>query len=117
MIGRDVNLANLKFIISAFFKKLFSASSGKKIEFRFRPSYFPFVEPGVEVDMKMGGRWIEVMGAGMVHRKVLETVRYDPDKWRGFAFGMGLDRLAMIKYRVPDVRLFYSGDARFTRQF
>jgi len=117
MVGRDVNLANLKFVVSSFFKKLFGTSSGKKIEFRFRPSYFPFVEPGMEVDVKMGKKWVEVMGAGMVHRKVFEAVKYSPNKWRGFAFGMGLDRLAMIKYSVPDVRLFYSGDARFARQF
>lgn len=117
MVDSDISLANLKFVVSAFLEKLFLTSERKKLAFRFRPSYFPFVEPGIEVDIKMGNRWIEVMGAGMVHRKVFEAVKYNPDEWRGFAFGMGLDRLAMIKYGVPDVRLFYSGDARLTRQF
>jgi phenylalanyl-tRNA synthetase alpha chain len=114
MVGPDVSLANFKYIIERFFEQLFE----KKIEFRFRPSYFPFVEPGLEVDIKIaGGRWLEVMGAGMVHRNVFDAVRYNPDTVQGFAFGVGLDRLAMIKYGVPDIRLFYSGDVRFTRQF
>jgi phenylalanyl-tRNA synthetase alpha chain len=114
MVGPDVSLANFKYIIERFFEQLFE----KKVEFRFRPSYFPFVEPGLEVDIKIaGGRWLEVMGAGMVHRNVFDAVRYNPDTVQGFAFGVGLDRLAMIKYGVPDIRLFYSGDARFTRQF
>ena len=114
MVGRDVTLANFKFIIETFFKKMF----GENITFRFRPSYFPFVEPGVEVDVKIaGGKWLEVMGAGMVHRNVFNAVRYNPDEVQGFAFGVGLDRLAMIKYGIPDIRLFYSGDLRFTNQF
>lgn len=114
MVGPDVTLANFKFIIEAFFKKMF----GENITFRFRPSYFPFVEPGVEVDVKIaGGKWLEVMGAGMVHRNVFDAVRYNPDEVQGFAFGVGLDRLAMIKYGIPDIRLFYSGDLRFTNQF
>jgi len=114
MVGHDISLANFKYIIERFFEQLFE----KKVEFRFRPSYFPFVEPGLEVDIKFaGGRWLEVMGAGMVHRNVFDAVRYNPDEVQGFAFGVGLDRLAMIKYGVPDIRLFYSGDARFTRQF
>lgn len=114
MVGSDVTLANFKFIIEEFFKKLY----GPKLAFRFRPSYFPFVEPGLEVDIKLpGGRWLEVMGAGMVHRNVFDAVRYDPDDVQGFAFGAGLDRLAMIKYGIPDIRLLYSGDLRFTNQF
>lgn len=114
MVGPDVTLANFKFVIEAFFKKMF----GENITFRFRPSYFPFVEPGVEVDVKIaGGKWLEVMGAGMVHRNVFDAVRYNPDEVQGFAFGVGLDRLAMIKYGIPDIRLFYSGDLRFTNQF
>lgn len=114
MVGPDVTLANFKFIIEEFFKKFFRA----RIDFRFRPSYFPFVEPGVEVDIRLkGGAWLEVMGAGMVHRNVFDAVRYNPDAAQGFAFGMGLDRLAMIKYNVPDIRLFYSGDVRFIEQF
>ena len=114
MVGPDITLANFKFVIETFFKKFF----GKELEFRYRPSYFPFVEPGVELDIKLpGGKWLEVMGAGMVHRNVFDAVKYDRREVQGFAFGMGLDRLAMIKYGIPDIRLFYSGDARFTEQF
>jgi phenylalanyl-tRNA synthetase alpha chain len=114
MVGPDVSLANLTYVIERFFEQLFE----KDVEFRFRPSYFPFVEPGIEVDIKLPrGKWLEVMGAGMVHRRVFDAVRYNPDEVQGFAFGFGLDRLAMIKYGVPDIRLFYSGDVRFTRQF
>lgn len=114
MVGPNVTLANFKYLIETFFKKMF----GNDIEFRFRPSYFPFVEPGVEVDIKIkGGKWLEVMGAGMVHRNVFDAVRYNHEEVQGFAFGMGLDRLAMIKYGIPDIRLFYSGDVRFTTQF
>jgi phenylalanyl-tRNA synthetase alpha chain len=115
MVGKDVTLANFKFILEDFFKKFFK---GKTIEFRYRPSYFPFTEPSVEVDIKIaGGKWLEMMGAGMVHPRVFEYAGYNPRDWRGFAFGMGLDRLAMIKYGVPDIRLFYSGDLRFIKQF
>lgn len=114
MVGPDITLANLKFIIETFFKKFFK----QKIEFRYRPSYFPFVEPGIEVDIRLkGGKWLEVMGAGMVHRNVFDGVKYNHTQVQGFAFGMGLDRLAMIKYGVPDIRLFYSGDVRFTKNF
>lgn len=114
-IGRSINLANLKFIIEEFFNRFF----GKKLEFRFRPSYFPFVEPGVEVDIKMPGgeKWLEVMGAGMVHKNVLKAVKIDEREWQGFAFGMGVERLAMLKYKIPDIRMFYAGDLRFIRQF
>jgi len=119
MVGQSVSLANFKFIVEEFFKKFFN----QKVEFRYRPSYFPFVEPGLEVDIKLTtgdkneDKWLEVMGAGMVHRKVFEIVNYDLDKVQGFAFGLGLDRLAMIKYKIPDIRLFYSGDLRFIKQF
>lgn len=114
MVGKDITLANFKFVVEEFFKKFFK---GQKITFRFRPSYFPFVEPGLEVDIKLKSNWLEVMGAGMVHRKVFDAARYNPDQVQGFAFGIGLDRLAMIKYNIPDIRLFYSGDLRFIRQF
>ncbi len=117
MVGPEVSLANFKFIIEEFFKKFFE----KEIEFRYRPSYFPFVEPGLEVDIKLKGfyknKWLEVMGAGMVHPYVFEAVGYKNLKVQGFAFGLGLDRLAMIKYQIPDIRLFYSGDLRFINQF
>lgn len=114
MVGKDITLANFKFIVERFLKSLF----GDSVEFRFRPSYFPFVEPGLEVDMKFtGGKWLEIMGAGMVHRNVFDAVKYNPNTVQGFAFGVGLDRLAMIKYNIPDIRLLYSGDVRLTRQF
>ncbi len=116
MVGKNVSLANFKFVIEEFFKKFFK---NQKIEFRFRPSYFPFVEPGLEVDIRLDkkSQWLEVMGAGMVHRNVFNAVRYNPNEWQGFAFGMGTDRLAMIKYKIPDIRLFYSGDLKFIKQF
>ncbi len=115
VVGKSITLANFKFVVEAFFEKFFK---GRKIEFRYRPSYFPFVEPGIEVDIKIaGGKWLEIMGAGMVHPRVFEYAHYNPHEWQGFAFGIGIDRLAMIKYRVPDIRLFYSGDLRFINQF
>lgn len=115
MIGKDVNLANFKFVVEEFFKKFFG---NKKIKFRFRPSFFPFVEPGLEVDIKLEekGKWLEVMGAGMVHREVFKAAGYNPDDVAGFAFGVGVERLAMIKYKINDIRLFYSGDLRFINQ-
>lgn len=114
MVGKEVSLANFKFVIEAFFKEFFK---GKNVEIRYRPSYFPFVEPGLEVDIKLKGKWLEVMGAGMVHPHVFEAAHYNPREWQGFAFGVGVDRLAMIKYNIPDVRLFYAGDLRFITQF
>ena len=116
MVGKEVSLANFKYVIEEFFKKFFKDPD---MQFRFRPSYFPFVEPGVEVDIKRKGdsKWLEVMGAGMVHRNVLQAVGYNPDEVQGFAFGMGTDRLAMLKHKIPDIRLFYNGDLRFIKQF
>jgi len=114
VVGKNINLANFKFIIEEFFNKFFK---GEKIEFRYRPSYFPFVEPGLEVIIKYQGRWFEIAGAGMVHKHVFEYAHYNPKEFQGFAFGMGIDRLAMIKYKIPDIRLFYSGDLRFINQF
>jgi phenylalanyl-tRNA synthetase alpha chain len=114
MVGKAVSLANFKFVIEAFFKKFFGDS---KIEFRYRPSYFPFVEPGLEMDFKFRGKWFELMGCGMVHPRVFEYAHYNPRDWQGFAFGMGLDRLAMIKYKIPHIRMLYSGDLRFIHQF
>jgi phenylalanyl-tRNA synthetase alpha chain len=113
MVDKNITLANLKAVMEIFFQKFFS----KNIEVRLRPSYFPFVEPGVEIDMKYNGKWMEVAGAGMVHPKVLENAGLNFNDWQGFAFGMGMDRLTMIKYKINDVRLFYSGDLRFIKQF
>ncbi len=114
MVGKKITLANLKAVMEVFFQKFFS---DKNIEVRLRPSYFPFVEPGVEVDIKFKGKWMEIAGAGMAHPKVLENVKLDSREWQGFAFGMGIDRLAMIKYKIDDIRLFYGSDLRFIKQF
>ena len=118
MVDKSISLVNLKAVFEEFFKKFFSAKSGK-VEVRFRPGYFPFVEPGIEVDIRLGSspKWLEVAGAGMVHPKVFEAAGYIPDKQQGFAFGMGLDRLTMLYYGINDIRLFYSSDFRFLKQF
>jgi phenylalanyl-tRNA synthetase alpha chain len=122
-VGEDITLAHLKGTLQRFFKELFKGAS---VEIRFRPSFFPFVEPGVEVDMRVTGesapeklrdKWIEMMGAGMVHPNVLKVCGVDPKKYRGFAFGMGLDRLAMLRWGIDDVRLMHSADLRFINQF
>ena len=122
-VGEDVTLANLKGTLARFFKELFK---GANVEIRFRPSFFPFTEPSVEVDMrvvgknvpeKLRGKWIEMMGAGMVHPSVLKNAGVDPEKYRGFAFGMGLDRLAILRWGIDDIRLMHSADLRFINQF
>ena len=122
-VGEDVSLANLKGTLARFFQELFR---GADVEIRFRPSFFPFTEPSVEVDMRITGanapeklrdRWIEMMGAGMVHPQVLKNVGVDPDTYQGFAFGIGLDRLAMLRWGIDDIRLMHSGDLRFVNQF
>ena len=112
-VDKDVSLGHLKGVIEHFLKKLY----GDDVEIRFRPSFFPFVEPGVEVDMKFNGKWLEMGGAGMVHPNVLKTVGFDPLKWKGFAFGFGIDRLVMMRHNITDIRLLYSGDLRFINQF
>ncbi len=116
MIGEDVSMANFKGVIDGFLERFYGQAAG--VQSRLRPSYFPFTEPSFEVDVKRkGGKWLELMGAGMVHPNVLKAVGYKPGKWQGFAFGMGPDRLAMLKYQIDDIRLFYSGDLRFLKQF
>ena len=137
-VGPNITLANLKWLLEQFFERFFGTTSAV----RFRPSYFPFVEPGVEVDVScfscggnghVGGKnavtgtqpcpickgtgWIEIMGAGMVHPNVLREVGIDPREQRGFAFGCGIDRLAMLLYGIDDVRLLYNGDLRLINQF
>lgn len=124
-IGKNVSMADLKGTLDLFFKKFLGAETRS----RFRPSFFPFVEPGAEVDIscfKCNGKgcgickntgWIEVLGAGMVHPEVLRGVGLNPKEWSGFAFGGGIDRFAMLKYGIPDIRLFYSKDLRFVDQF
>ncbi len=112
-VGKDVTMRDLKGTLEYFFEKFF----GEEIKVRFRPSYFPFVEPGVEVDVFTRGKWMEVMGAGMVHPKVLSSAGVDTNEYRGFAFGLGLDRFAMIKYGIPDIRMLYQPDLRIFNQF
>ena len=113
MVGKGVSLSNFKFVIEEFFRRFFN----ERVEYRLRPSYFPFVEPGVEVDIKFRGKWLEILGAGMVHPKVFEAAHLNPRDLTGFAFGMGVERLAMIKYNIPDIRMFYANDLRFLSQF
>lgn len=113
-VSREASLTDLKGVIEGFFREFFDGS----VDFRYRASYFPFVEPGFEVDVRIGrGPWLEVMGAGMVHQHVFTSAGYKNGEWQGFAFGCGLDRLAMIKHGITDVRLLYSGDPRVSRQF
>jgi phenylalanyl-tRNA synthetase alpha chain len=111
MIGEEVNVANMKWVLLEFFKRFL----GEDVEIRLRPSFFPFVEPGFEVDVKHNGKWMELLGAGMVHPNVLNNCGIDSKKYQGFAFGFGLDRVAMIKLSIPDIRLFYQGDLRLNQ--
>lgn len=119
-IDKGVHLGHLKGTLEHFFSRFFSG----KTEIRFRPSFFPFVEPGVEVDMKLlegnsklAGKWIEVMGAGMIHPNVLRNCGIDPLVYSGFAFGIGIDRLGVMRHGIEDIRDYYTGDLRFVTQF
>ena len=120
MIGKDVSLANMKAVMITAVRELL----GRDVDYRFRTGFFPFVEPGLEMDIKWQGEdktkegdWLEVVGCGMVHPNVLKNVNIDPEQWQGFAFGFGLDRLVMIKHRIPSIKLLFEGDLRFLRQF
>ncbi len=112
MIGEDITVAHMKGILFEFFKRFFDKDN---VDIRLRPSFFPFVEPGFEIDLKRGEKWFELLGAGMVHPKVLSNCGLDPDKYQGFAFGVGLDRLMLMKYKIPDIRLLYQGDLRLNQ--
>jgi phenylalanyl-tRNA synthetase alpha chain len=125
VVDEGITLADLKGTLEAFFKELFS----KDTRVRLRPSYFPFVEPGAEVDIscvfcagdgcrvcKRSG-WIEILGAGMVHPRVFSMVGYDSERYTGFAWGMGIDRIAILKYQIDDMRLLFENDIRFLNQF
>ncbi len=111
LIGENINMSHLKGILSFFYKKIL----GQDTNLRFRPSFFPFTEPSIEFDLKYKGNWIEMGGAGMVHPKVLENAGIDSNKYQGFAFGPGLERLMVIKYIMPDIRPAYQGDLRFNQ--
>jgi len=121
VVGEDITMAHLKGTLTTFFTKLLGTT-----EIRFRPSFFPFTEPSVEIDMrlvgddapeKLRGRWIEMMGAGMIHPDVLKNAGVDPTKYQGFAFGGGLDRIALLRWGIDDVRHMHSADLRFINQF
>jgi len=114
-IDHDVSFADLKGVFTEFLRNFFERDD---IKVRFRPSFFPFTEPSAEIDMAFGdGGWLELAGSGQVHPNVLTAVGLDAQRWQGFAFGMGPDRLAMLRYGVDDLRLFYENDLRFLRQF
>ena len=114
MVGEDVSFAHLKGILHEFLRRFFEADD---LEVRFRPSYFPFTEPSAEIDIRGDRGWLEVLGSGMVHPNVLENCGIDSERHTGFAFGMGVERFAMLRYGVDDLRSFFDNDLRFLRQF
>ena len=124
-IDRDVSMANLKWVLEEFCRAFFEVDG---VELRFRASHFPFTEPSAEVDIRcsweggtlklgQGDDWLEILGSGMVHPKVLTAGDIDPTAWQGFAFGMGIDRIAMLKYGIPDLRAFFDSDLRWLRHY
>ena len=112
-VDRGITFANLKHTLFEFTRQMF----GPDRKVRFRCDYFPFVEPGVDMSVEWNGRWVEILGAGMVHPNVLRAAGYDPEEYTGFAFGMGPERIAMLKYDITDIRLFLNNDLRFLQQF
>ncbi len=124
-IGKDISMANLKWTLEEFCRAFFEVD---EVELRFRASHFPFTEPSAEVDLRCswqdgklhvgeGDDWMEILGSGMVHPKVLEAAGVDPTEWQGFAFGIGIDRLAMLKYGIPDLRAFFDSDLRWLKHY
>ncbi|MFC7702960.1 phenylalanine--tRNA ligase subunit alpha [Plastorhodobacter daqingensis] len=124
-IDRDLSMANLKWVLEEFCRAFFEVD---QVELRFRASHFPFTEPSAEVDIRcsweggqlkigQGDSWMEILGSGMVHPHVLRSGGIDPDEWQGFAFGMGIDRIAMLKYGIPDLRAFFESDLRWLRNY
>ena len=112
-IDENVSFAHLKDLIYKICHSLF----GKEAKLRFRPSYFPFTEPSAEVDVLFGDKWLEILGCGVVNPKVLENCKVDSEKYSGLAFGLGIERIAMLKYGVSDIRDFYKSNLDFLRQF
>ncbi len=112
-VDKNVSMADLKGVLTTFYKKLL----GGDVELRFRPSYFSFTEPSVEIDIKFKGKWLEMMGGGIINPNVFRIAGVDTSKWQGFAFGGGIDRILMVKYGIDDIRQLYSGDLRFVNQF
>ncbi|OGZ31777.1 MAG: phenylalanine--tRNA ligase subunit alpha [Candidatus Niyogibacteria bacterium RIFCSPLOWO2_12_FULL_41_13] len=114
-VDKNINFANLLDILRTFLKEFFKE---KNLKIRIRPSYYPFVEPGIDIDLSFDGKkWIEAAGAGMVHPNVLKNTKLNPEGWQGIAFGIGVDRLIMLKHKIPDIRLLHSADLRFLKQF
>ena len=124
-IDRDISMANLKWVLEEFCRAFFEVEG---VKLRFRASHFPFTEPSAEVDIQCswtdgqlrigeGSDWLEILGSGMVHPKVLSAAGVDPDAWQGFAFGIGIDRLAMLKYGIPDLRAFFESDLRWLKHY
>ena len=124
-LGRDISMANLKWTLEEFCRAFFELD---EVELRFRASHFPFTEPSAEVDIRCsweggkltigkGDSWLEILGSGMVHPKVLAAGGIDASEWQGFAFGMGIDRIAMLKYGIPDLRAFFESDLRWLRHY
>ena len=113
-IDEDVSFADLKGVYTEFLRRFFEQDD---LEVRFRPSFFPFTEPSAEIDMKLKGRWLEISGSGQVHPSVVRNFGLDPERYIGFAFGSGLERLTMLRYGIEDLRLFFDGDLRFLGQF
>ena len=114
VINEDVNFTNLKGVVQSFLQSFFE---DKNLTIRFRPSYFPFTEPSAEIDMSWNDGWLEIGGCGMVHPNVLKHVNIDPEMYQGFAFGLGVERLTMLKYGINDLRHFFNHDLRFLEQF
>ena len=113
MVGEHITFADLKGVLAAFAREMF----GTGARTRFQPSYFPFTEPSAELAVTFGGRWLELGGCGMFHPRVLEMAGIDPDRYTAFAFGLGVDRPAMVRYGIPDIRLFWENDLRMLDQF
>jgi phenylalanyl-tRNA synthetase alpha chain len=112
-VAERVSLADLKYDLQTFVSRFFE----RDVEMMFRPSFFPFVEPGADVHIRWGDRWLEVLGCGVVHPNVFKAVGLDPEKYSGYAFGMGVERMAMLRYGVDDLRKFFDNDLRFLEQF
>ena len=113
-LDEEISFADLKGVYTEFLRRFFE---NDQLEVRFRPSYFPFTEPSAEIDMKLKGRWLEISGSGQVHPTVVKNFGLDPERYIGFAFGSGLERLTMLRYGIEDLRLFFDGDLRFLSQF
>jgi len=113
-IDEHISFAHLKGVYTEFLRRFFE---NDELELRFRPSFFPFTEPSAEIDMKLKGSWLEISGSGQVHPTVVRNFGLDPERYIGFAFGSGLERLTMLRYGIEDLRLFYDGDLRFLEQF